>query len=47
VEVLSQKVYKDYDSTYSENIESFLTAGLEFFEEFVEQQQEELKKMKK
>jgi len=35
-------VYKDVeDSTYKDNIESFLDAGIEFFTEFVQLQQEE------
>lgn len=37
VEVLAQKVYKDEESTFKENVEAFLDIGIEFFEEFLEQ----------
>ena len=37
IEILSQKVYKDLeDSTYKDNIEMFIDAGIEFFTDFVQ-----------
>jgi type III secretory pathway component EscR len=42
IEILSQKVYKDEeDSTYKDNIEKFIDAGIDFFTKFLEQQTEE------
>jgi hypothetical protein len=42
VEVLAQKVYKDQeDNSFKDNIEAFLDAGVEYFTEFLQQQQEE------
>ena len=39
IEILSQKVYKDYeDATYQDQIKWFIEESTEFFEEFVESQ---------
>jgi len=35
VEILAQKVYKDQESEYGENINQFLDAAIEFFSDFV------------
>ena len=35
IEVLSQKVYKDEDRSYGENIAEFIEKSLAFFEDFV------------